>query len=198
MYEKNTDEENIRLIRDENDNAAFEYMIKKYMGIVKKESRALYIIGAENEDIIQEGMIGLMKAIRSYDEKKGAAFPTFASLCIKRQLVTAVKVSNRKKHSPLNYYVSFYADNGDDMVLVDELKADQTSNPENLMLGKLQSQKLADAIEKKLSRLEQAVLREYLTGKSYDEIAETLGKSAKSIDNAIQRIRKKLKSIEQE
>ena len=149
MYEKNTDEENIRLIRDENDNAAFEYMIKSTWGLSKKESRALYIIGAENEDIIQEGMIGLIKAIRSYDEKKGAAFSTFASLCIKRQLVTAVKVSNRKKHSPLNYYVSFYADNGDDMVLVDELKADQTSNPENLMLGKLQSQKLADAIEKK-------------------------------------------------
>ena len=94
MYERNTDEENIRLIREENDNAAFEYLIKKYMGIVKKESRALYIIGAENEDIIQEGMIGLIKAIRSFDGSKGASFSTFANLCIKRQLITAVKLSN--------------------------------------------------------------------------------------------------------
>ena len=101
VYERNTDEENIRLIREENDNAAFEYLIKKYMGIVKKESRALYIIGAENEDIIQEGMIGLIKAIRSFDGSKGASFSTFANLCIKRQLITAVKLSNRKKHSPL-------------------------------------------------------------------------------------------------
>ena len=92
VYETNTDEENIRLIREENDNAAFEYLIKKYMGIVKKESRALYIIGAENEDIIQEGMIGLIKAIRSFDGSKGASFSTFANLCIKRQLITAVKL----------------------------------------------------------------------------------------------------------
>ena len=152
VYERNTDEENIRLIREENDNAAFEYLIKKYMGIVKKESRALYIIGAENEDIIQEGMIGLIKAIRSFDGSKGASFSTFANLCIKRQLITAVKLSNRKKHSPLNYYVSFYTENDDDVALVDELQADQAFEPENQMLGQLESQKLAEAIDKKLSK----------------------------------------------
>ena len=147
VYERNTDEENIRLIREENDNAAFEYLIKKYMGIVKKESRALYIIGAENEDIIQEGMIGLIKAIRSFDGSKGASFSTFANLCIKRQLITAVKQSNRKKHSPLNYYVSFYTENDDAVALVDELQADQAFAPENQMLGQLVSQKRAETID---------------------------------------------------
>lgn len=198
VYERNTDEENIRLIREENDNAAFEYLIKKYMGIVKKESRALYIIGAENEDIIQEGMIGLIKAIRSFDGSKGASFSTFANLCIKRQLITAVKLSNRKKHSPLNYYVSFYTENDDDVALVDELQADQAFEPENQMLGQLESQKLAETIDKKLSKFERQVLEGYLAGKSYDELAGAFGKTYKSIDNAIQRIRKKLRDIEQD
>jgi len=143
-------------------------------------------------------MIGLIKAIRSFDGSKGASFSTFANLCIKRQLITAVKLSNRKKHSPLNYYVSFYTENDDDVALVDELQADQAFEPENQMLGQLKSQKLAEAIDKKLSKFERQVLEGYLAGKSYDELAEAFGKPYKSIDNAIQRIRKKLRDIEQD
>ena len=143
-------------------------------------------------------MIGLIKAIRSFDGSKGASFSTFANLCIKRQLITAVKLSNRKKHSPLNYYVSFYTENDDDVALVDELQADQAFEPENQMLGQLESQKLAETIDKKLSKFERQVLEGYLAGKSYDELAEAFGKTYKSIDNAIQRIRKKLRDIEQD
>lgn len=198
MYQDNTDEENIRLIREENDNAAMEYLIKKYMGIVKKESRTLYIIGAESEDIIQEGMIGLFKAIRDFDPDKGTSFSTFANLCVKRQLITAVKQSNRKKHSPLNSYVSFYSTNNDDSTLVEELTADKNTEPERLMMGKIKSEKFDEYIDKHLSKYEKSVLSGYLSGSSYEELGKDLGKSAKSIDNAIQRIRAKLKDMDEE
>ena len=198
MYQNNTDEENIRLIREEKDDAAMDYLIKKYMGVVKKESRTLYIIGAENEDIIQEGMIGLFKAVRDYDPSKGASFSTFANLCVKRQLITAVKQSNRKKHSPLNSYVSFYSKDDDESYLVDELAADKNTEPERMMLGKDQSEKINEFIDRYLSKYEKSVLTEYLSGISYEEIATHLSKTPKSIDNAVQRIRKKLKSIEEE
>ncbi len=198
MYQNNTDEENIRLIREEKDDAAMDYLIKKYMGVVKKESRTLYIIGAENEDIIQEGMIGLFKAVRDFDPSKGASFSTFANLCVKRQLITAVKQSNRKKHSPLNSYVSFYSTDDDESYLVDELAADKNTEPERMMLGKDQSEKINEYIDRYLSKYEKSVLSEYLSGISYEEIAEHLAKTPKSIDNAVQRIRKKLKNIEEE
>ncbi len=198
MYQNNTDEENIRLIREEKDDGAMDYLIKKYMGVVKKESRTLYIIGAENEDIIQEGMIGLFKAVRDFDPSKGASFSTFANLCVKRQLITAVKQSNRKKHSPLNSYVSFYSTDDDESYLVDELAADKNTEPERMMLGKDQSEKINEYIDRYLSKYEKSVLSEYLSGISYEEIAEHLSKTPKSIDNAVQRIRKKLKNIEEE
>lgn len=198
MYQDNTDEENIRLIKEENDDAAMEYLIKKYMGVVKKESRTLYIIGAENEDIVQEGMIGLFKAIRDFDSDKGASFSTFATLCVRRQLITAVKQSNRKKHSPLNSYVSFYLTDDDEGFLVDELAADKNTEPERMIIGKDSSDKISEFIDKNLSKYEKSVLTEYLSGSSYEEIAARLLKTPKSIDNAVQRIRKKLKSIDGE
>ena len=198
--------ENYNLFNDEKlaelaqagDETAEEVLINRYKELVKSRARMYFIAGADAEDVIQEGMIGLIKAIRSFDGSKGASFSTFANLCIKRQLITAVKLSNRKKHSPLNYYVSFYTENDDDVALVDELQADQAFEPENQMLGQLESQKLAEAIDKKLSKFERQVLEGYLAGKSYDELAEAFGKPYKSIDNAIQRIRKKLRDIEQD
>ena len=198
--------ENYNLFNDEKlaelaqagDETAEEVLINRYKELVKSRARMYFIAGADAEDVIQEGMIGLIKAIRSFDGSKGASFSTFANLCIKRQLITAVKLSNRKKHSPLNYYVSFYTENDDDVALVDELQADQAFEPENQMLGQLESQKLAETIDKKLSKFERQVLEGYLAGKSYDELAEAFGKTYKSIDNAIQRIRKKLRDIEQD
>lgn len=192
MYENWSDEEIVKHIKEDND--AIEYLIKKYMGIVKKESRTLYLIGAESEDLIQEGLIGLLKAIKDYNADKGAAFATFATMCIKRQMITAVKLSNRKKHSPLNSYVSFYATESDsEKNLMEELEAGDDFEPEEILLGRLQSEALQKAIESKLSRYEKIILNEYLTGDSYEAISVRIGKSQKSIDNAIQRIRKKLK-----
>ncbi len=198
MYQNNSDEENIRLIREENDNAAMEYLIKKYMGVVKKESRTLYLIGAENEDILQEGMIGLFKAIRDYNPQKGASFSTFANICVKRQLITAVKQSNRKKHSPLNSYISFYSTDDTENFMLNELVADKNTEPEMMVLGNDKSEKIDEFIDKNLSKYEKSVLTEYLSGKTYEEIGANLSKTPKSIDNAVQRIRKKLKSIDEQ
>jgi RNA polymerase sporulation-specific sigma factor len=194
MYEEMKDEEIIQLIRENNDNDAMEFLIKKYMGMVKKESRALYIIGAETEDLMQEGMIGLVKAIKDYDAGKGTVFSTFAYMCIKRQLVNAVNLYNRKKHQPLNSYVSFYTKDTDDMALVEGLEADRSYEPEKRIMMKMESEKVREDIREKLSKYERQVLTEFLTGASYEEISLKLGKTEKSIDNAIQRVRKKLKA----
>ncbi|MGN0395986.1 MAG: sigma-70 family RNA polymerase sigma factor [Coprococcus sp.] len=194
MYNNMSDEDILAHIRVGEDNDAIEYLIKKYMPLVKKESRKLYIIGAENEDLIQEGMIGLIKAIRDYNDNKGASFSTFAVLCIRRQMVTAVNTSNRKKHLPLNYYVSLYASDGEsDAELVDELVAGDSSEPEEILIGRAKKESVYDMIETRLSKYEKQVLSEYLTGDSYEVISERMNKPVKSIDNAIQRIRKKLK-----
>lgn len=194
MYENWSDEDIVKHIK--NDNDAIEYLIKKYMGVVKRESRTLYLIGAESEDLVQEGLIGFLKAIRDYDDSKGASFSTFATLCIKRQMLTAVKLSNRKKHSPLNSYVSFYAAESDgEKELVEELEAGDNSSPEEIIFGRLESESMQFAIDSKLSKYEKSVLAEYLKGDSREEISRRIGKSEKSIDNAIQRIRKKLNEI---
>ncbi len=194
MYKAMSDEDILARIRISEDNDAMEYLIKKYMPLVKKESRKLYIIGAENEDLIQEGMIGLIKAIRDYSDNKGAAFATFAAVCVRRQMVTAVKSSNRKKHSPLNSYVSLYvSDDDSDIELVDELVADSNFEPEEILIDRMKRESVYDMIETRLSKYEKLVLEEYLTGDSYETIGERINKTPKSIDNAIQRIRKKLK-----
>lgn len=195
MYEQWSDEEIVKYIK--NDNAAIEYLIRKYLGVVKRESRTLYLIGAESEDLIQEGLIGFLNAIKDYDEKKGASFSTFATICIKRQMLSAVKRSNRKKHSPLNSYISFYStDTEGEKELVDALEAGGDSSPEEIMLDRLKSESLQSDIDNKLSQYEKTVLTEYLKGDSYEGISERLGKPVKSIDNAIQRIRKKLNGYE--
>lgn len=193
-YETMSDSKILALVRTNEDNDAMEYLIKKYMPLVKKESRKLYIIGADDDDMIQEGMIGLIKAIRDYSDDKGATFATFANVCVKRQLLTAVNTSNRQKHLPLNSYVSLYATEGEDEVtIVDELIADSNSEPEEIVIDRAGKEDLYKIIDMKLSRFEKQVLNEYLTGDSYEAIGKRINKSPKSIDNAIQRIRKKIK-----
>ncbi|MDD6331974.1 MAG: RNA polymerase sporulation sigma factor SigH [Clostridium sp.] len=191
-YEGLTDEELIRQIRNQ-DSAAMDYLLDKYRNMVKRETREIYIIGADSEDLMQEGMIGLFKAIRDYNEDKKCGFHTFATLCVKRQICTAVTSSNRKKHYPLNHYVSFYSqDEETNSSVMDMLAAEDMSNPETNLLIQERLGGIMEQIDTVLSKYERQVLEMYLDGCSYGQIAETLGKPEKSIDNAIQRIRKKM------
>lgn len=192
-YTDMSDEELIDMIRHNSHEGAVDYLINKYAGMVKKESRALYLIGGEREDLIQEGMIGLYKAVRDYSPDKGTSFSTFANICVRRQMLSAVNMSNRKKHQPLNSAVSFYSGGDEeDERLIDTLEADEFSKPETLMMYRYNIDDMNRKIEDRLSVYEKKVLTEYLTGDSYDAIATRLGKTEKSVDNAIQRIRKKL------
>lgn len=194
-FEKYTDEEIIGLIQDNNDEA-MEYLLKKYGYIVKREIRTVYIIGAETDDLAQEGMIGLFKAIRDYETGKGAAFATFATLCVRRQIQTAIKNSNRKKHYPLNSAISLYAEEDSDMSSItseiDGLLNDEGGNPEDVIIEREEKLHLAERIKSKLSAYEKKTLMLYLGGLSRSEIAVKLQKSEKSIDNALSRIRSKL------
>ncbi|MGN0151182.1 MAG: RNA polymerase sporulation sigma factor SigH [Wujia sp.] len=192
-YNTLSDNEIIKLIRSQ-DADAMEYMLKKYGNLVKREIRTVYLIGAEMEDLTQEGMIGLFKAIRDYEPDKGASFSTFATLCIRRQVQTAIRTSNRKKHTPLNTYISIYAENEEcGTALADDLEAEQNvSNPENMVIAREQRSVLEKKIHSELSSLENKVLELYLDGLSYTDIAMKLGKTEKAVDNALQRIRFKL------
>lgn len=194
-YDILTDEQLIDEIRNGNEEAT-EYLIKKYSPLVVKSTRTLFLIGADSEDLTQEGMIGLFKAIQSYKSENNASFFTFAQLCIKRQIYTAIKASNREKHSPLNSYISIYASSGEsDIELIENLEADRSSDPEHVILNKENVLRVNELLTSRLSKMEQAVLPLYLEGLSYNDIAAKLGKSTKSIDNAISRIREKLKTI---
>lgn len=188
-----SDSELLDLIHEGKDNMAMETLIKRYGPLVTRLSRSLYIIGADEEDLIQEGMIGLVKAVNDYRPDRGASFKTFAYMCVKRQLITAVNSSNNKKNGPLNSYVSIYSSDAD--AFGGAASDPEGGNPEEIMLARLRESTLLGNIESRLSRLEKSVLSEYLTGASYEEIGEKLGKPAKSIDNAIQRIRAKLKNL---
>ena len=199
-YKKASDEEIIGWVRQQ-DMAAQDYLIRKYTALVKSEARKMYLIGADEEDLIQEGMIGLFQAIRDYDENQEASFASFAKLCVRRQIYSAVTASNRKKHQPLNTYISFdepaFADDGGmdwekNQTVEDIIFADEThTNPEKIMLDREQVDMIESLIVERLSRYEKKVLDLYLEGRSYDNIGEELGKSRKAVDNAIQRIRKK-------
>ncbi|MBR1866486.1 MAG: RNA polymerase sporulation sigma factor SigH [Lachnospiraceae bacterium] len=194
-YEQHTDEELILLIQD-GDQEATEYLLKKYSPLVKKSIRTLYLIGADAEDLSQEGMIGLFKAIQNYREDNNASFYTFAKVCIDRQIYSAIKASNRKKHSPLNSYISFYAKNGEaEAELIDNLEAGNESNPEHIILDRENASYFEEVLEANLSQLEKSVLPLYLDGQSYSDIAASLNKSPKSIDNAVQRIRDKVRNL---
>lgn len=196
MYSDLSDNELLELINKEKNNDAMETLIKRFGPLVTRQSRSLYIIGADEEDLIQEGMIGLIKAVNDYKADKGASFKTFAFMCVRRQMLTAINNSNNRKNIPLNHYISIYGDgNGEYVSPLDEMYSPVITNPEDIMLAKLQESDLIKVIDSKLSKFERQVLDEYLTGASYEEIGERLGKSAKSIDNAVQRIRAKLRDV---
>ena len=179
----------------ENDaDAITDYLCDKYKNLVRKKANALYLIGAEKEDLIQEGMIGLFKAIRDFDATKEVSFHHFAKLCISRQMYHAIEASQRLKHAPLNSYVSFFEETGKEggITLEDVLEADTDQDPEKLLILRESYRDFYDGLEQRLSPMEKQVCELYLQGKNYHQIADILGKSSKSIDNALQRIRKKI------
>ena len=198
-YSGLTDEEMISLFRD-GDQEAMEKLLEKYKGMVLGKAKSMYILGGDSEDLIQEGMLGLFKAVRDFDCGRDASFRTFAQLCVTRQLYTAVKASARKKHLPLKSVVSLSSplreENGDerDEELLDFLEADPSSNPEAFLIGQEETERLEEMIEKELSPLEKQVLELYLTGMGYVEIAHVLNRDEKSTDNALQRIRAKTRA----
>lgn len=197
-YEKYSDEELIALFRD-GDQDAMETLLNKYKGLVLGKAKSMYILGGDSDDLIQEGMLGLFKAVRDYDCGRDASFRTFAQLCVTRQLYTAVTASSRKKHLPLNTAISLSRpvreDDGDeqDEELVDCLEADDSTNPEAYLIGQEELERLEEKIENELSPMEKQVLDLHLTGMGYVEIAHVLNRDEKSTDNALQRIRAKLK-----
>lgn len=195
-YELLSDEELILRLRD-GDTRIIEYIIEKYKDLVRKKSKSMYILGADHEDLLQEGMIGLFKAVRDYDAGRDASFRTFAELCVARQIYTAVQSAGRKKHSFLNFYVSLYGNqenNGEEYPeLIQELVAWDAKNPEELMIDQENLESLERVIEQELSSFEKQVLELCLTGMSYTEIARVLGRTEKATDNALQRIKTKIR-----
>jgi len=174
---------------------AQEYLISKYQNFVKVKAKSYFLIGADKEDIYQEGMIGLYKAIRDFKPDKLASFKAFAELCVTRQIITAIKTATRQKHIPLNTYVSLNKpvyDEESDRTLLDVLSEAKVSDPEELMISREELSHIENEIGEVLSDLEMEVLASYLDGKSYQEIACDLNRHAKSIDNALQRVKRKL------
>lgn len=198
-YSMFSDEELIQRLRD-GEEPIMDYIIGKYKNLVRSKTKSLFILGADYDDLLQEGMIGLFKAIRDYDPGRDASFFTFAELCITRQAYTAVQSSSRKKHAFLNSYVSIYEsgekqENGDDMELLSSLVSPETRNPEELLIDKENVEQLEEAIDRELSDFEKQVLELHLTGMNYTEIAHVLGKTDKATDNALQRVKMKIKKV---
>ncbi len=193
-YERIPDEQLVQMCHD-GDSIAEEYLLVKYKNFVRSKARSYFLIGADHEDIVQEGMIGLYKAIRDYRPDKLSSFRAFAELCITRQIITAIKTATRQKHIPLNSYVSLNKplyDEESDRTLLDVITEARISNPEELVINQEKLGNIHDRMNEVLSGLEQQVLNEYLDGKSYQEIAEMLNRHVKSIDNALQRVKRKL------
>ena len=195
-YEAFSDEELIEKLRQGEDDIT-DYILEKYKPLVRKKTNAMYLIGGETEDLIQEGMIGLFKAIRDYKPDKDASFYHFAELCINRQLYSALDASNRKKHQPLNSYISLSEQEHPDAVAA-ELLVDKESGPEQTVIEQEVWEEYKKRLAQKLSRMENQVLQYYLDGNHYIQIAEMMGKSPKSIDNALQRIRQKIRQMKPE
>lgn len=189
-YEKFSDEELLTGLH-QGQKELEEYLMDKYKGMVLKKARAMFLIGGEKEDLIQEGMIGLFKAVRDYRPQKNASFSTFANLCVERQMYKAIEMSARQKHKPLNSYISL---SEEDSPLKDTEDVLQ-QNPETIVIGRENASHLMEHIKEALSSFENQVLEAYLKGMDYVQIAELMGKSPKSIYNALQRIRNKLQSL---
>ena len=193
-YESMTDEEIVEIARV-GDIDAQEYLINKYKNYVRAKARTYFLLGGDKEDLIQEGMIGMYKAIRDFRSDKLSSFRAFAELCITRQIITAIKTATRQKHIPLNSYVSLNKpiyDEDSDRTLLDVITGNKVTDPEELIISREEFTEIETKMGELLSSLEWKVLMYYLEGKSYQEIAEDLGRHVKSIDNALQRVKRKL------
>lgn len=198
-YDRMTDEQLLCDYKNGNQEI-MDYLMVKYKFMVRKKARAMYLLGGENEDLIQEGMIGLIKAVRDFDVTQKTSFSSFAELCVSRQMYSAIEASNRKKHLPLNSYVSLYEDSeqvgeGRSLPLIDTIESSKENDPEVLYFGKEYTEAFAEQLKELLSPLENHVLYLHLMGTDYRTIAELLGKSPKSVDNALQRIKTKAQKI---
>ena len=199
-YQQMNDEQVVELCH-QGDSEAEEYLLNKYKNFVRAKARSYFLIGADHEDIVQEGMIGLYKAIRDFKPEKLSSFRAFAELCITRQIITAIKTATRQKHIPLNSYVSLNKplyDEESDRTLLDVIMEGRISDPEELIINRENLGNIHNKISEVLSGLEQEVLQAYLDGKSYQEIADALGRHVKSIDNALQRVKRKLEKYLEE
>ena len=200
QYDEMTDEKLIENI-EQNDTKALECLIKRYDDVVNMKANKFFMIGAERDDMVQEGMIGLYKAVKSYNSQKQNSFRTFANLCIERQLITAVKNSNRQKHMPLNSYVSLNAsayEENDDTSVMEVLETQTMDDPSDIIANKEYFDYMENRIDNSLSDFEKQVLKYYKRGDSYANIAAKLDSKVKSVDTAIQRIRKKAAKIKSE
>jgi RNA polymerase sporulation-specific sigma factor len=188
------DEEVVKLSKS-GDEFATEYLINKYKNFVRVKAKSYFLVGADREDIIQEGMIGLYKAIRDFRADKLSSFRAFAELCITRQIITAIKTATRQKHIPLNSYISLNKpiyDEDSDRTMLDILSGTKITDPEEVFISHELSDDLREKIQENLSELESQVLLSYLEGKSYQEMAKELNRHVKSIDNALQRVKRKI------
>ena len=188
-------DEQIAALAQSGDGFATDFLIAKYKNFVRSRARSYFLIGADKEDIIQEGMIGLYKAIRDYLPDKLCTFHAFAELCVTRQIITAIKTATRQKHVPLNSYVSLNKplyEEESDRTLLDVITSARSQNPEELMINAENRSAIEDKINELLSGLEREVLANYLEEKSYQQIADDLNRHVKSVDNALQRIKRKL------
>lgn len=192
-----TDEEIVSQAQ-QHDDAAVEYLLYKYKNFVRSKARSYFLIGADHEDIVQEGMIGLFKAFRDFRPDKLASFHAFAEICVTRQIITAIKTATRQKHIPLNSYVSLNKpiyEEESDRTLMDVITEGRSADPEELLIGRESYVSIESRIDEALSPLERRVLAAYLDGKSYQEIAQMLDRHVKSIDNALQRVKHKLEKL---
>lgn len=189
QYDGIKDEELISRFKN-GESEILDYLMEKYKNMVRKKARTMFLIGGENDDLIQEGMIGLFKAVRDYQPDRDAAFQTFASICVDRQIYNAIQSSNRQKHQPLNSYISLSEQDGENE---EHLGDNWGENPESIIIDQENVQDLEQEITATLSPMETQVLEYYLAGNGYGEIAQIMGKTPKSIDNALQRIRIKIR-----
>ena len=199
QYLDKTDED-VALLAQNGDGQALAYLLNKYKNFVRSKARSYFLIGADHEDIVQEGMIGLYKAIRDFQPSRLSTFRSFAELCVKRQIITAIKAATRQKHVPLNSYVSLNKplfDEESDRTLLDVIEG-RVTNPEDLYISQEDLARIQTQISEVLSDLERQVLEAFMDGKSYQEIAELLGRHVKSIDNALQRVKRKLFKFREE
>lgn len=191
-------DENLAVLSQQGNDKALDFLLSKYRVFVRNKSLSYYIIGADRDDIIQEGMIGLFKAVRDFSSERGVTFKTFADVCVTRQILTAVKNASRQKHAPLNFYVSLNKpvfDDEENSPLSDIVASENNSNPEQIVINKENADMLGTEMNRILSQFELLVLSLYLQGHSYVNIAKAIGKDSKSIDNALQRIKKKFEKI---